>query len=103
MKYKYITKAETSLADADFIFSQGFKTLVLNLQSCRPFFGNPCLSLNNFSEITYLPGEYKSASVGLSDVIKWYQNVTNDVLQDLYRIYFPDFALFEYSIDKFLK
>ena len=25
MKYKYITKAETSLADADFIFSQGFK------------------------------------------------------------------------------
>ena len=79
------------------------KTIVLNYQSSRPLFKTPFLSLNNFYEITYLPGEYKSASVGLSDVIKWYQNVTNDVLQDLYRIYFPDFALFEYRIDEFLK
>ena len=69
----------------------------------RPFINNPYPSLNRFSEKTYLPGEYKSASVGLSDVIKWYQNVTNVVLQDLYKIYFPDFTLFEYTIDDFLK
>jgi len=68
-----------------------------------PLFNNPYPSLNRFLEKTYLPGEYKNASVGLTDVIKWYQNVTNTVLQDLYKIYFPDFTLFEYAIEDFLK
>ena len=76
---------------------------VLSDSHTRPFINNPYPSLNRFSENTYLPGEYKNASVGLSDVIKWYQNVTNTVLQDLYKIYFPDFTLFEYAIDDFLK
>ena len=34
--------------------------------------------------------------------VDWYQNVSDEVIQQLYISYFPDFLMYNYTVDEYL-
>ena len=79
MNYDYIAKQETSYPDANFILRSA-----------------------NLADITYLPGQYEDSLVILTGIKSWFEDISDEVMIGLYKVYFPDFVLFNYSITNFL-
>ena len=79
MNYDFITKQESSFTDANFV-----------------------LNVTGLSKVTYLLGQYQDSLLLLNGVKSWFGNVPNEIIQDLYKLYFPDFILFNYTVTEFL-
>ena len=79
MNYDFIIKQESSFTDANFI-----------------------LKATGLSNVTYLLGQYQDSLLLLNGVKSWYEKVPNEIMQDLYKLYFPDFVLFNYTVTDFL-
>lgn len=80
MNYQYITKQETSAADAAFI-----------------------LDKNGVSHLTYLPGQYADSLVKEKRAADYFVGVDKETIKTIYNIYFMDFVMFNYTIDEYLK
>jgi hypothetical protein len=79
MKYQYITKQESSAADAAFIYRQS--------------------GVNN---LTYLPGIYSDSPLQSHSVTDFFVGVPDSVIKKLYITYFMDFVMYNYTIDEYL-
>ena len=79
MNYDYITKQQSSFTDANFV-----------------------LNVTGLSKVTYLLGQYQDSLLLLNGVKSWFGNVPNEIIQNLYKLYFPDFILFNYTVTEFL-
>ena len=79
MNYQYITKQETSAADASFI-----------------------LAKNRIENLTYLPGQYSDSLVKEKGAEDYFVDVDEKIKKTIYNIYFMDFVMFNYTIDEYL-
>ena len=80
MNYQYITKQETSAADAAFI-----------------------LNKNGVSHLTYLPEQYADSLVKEKRPADYFVGTDKETIKTIYNIYFMDFVMFNYTIDEYLK
>ena len=80
MNYQFITKQETSAADATFI-----------------------LEKNDIQHLTYLPGQYSDSLVKEKRAEDYFVGVDEATIKTIYNIYFMDFVMFNYTIDEYLK
>ena len=79
MNYNFIAKQESSFTDANYI-----------------------LASIKLSNITYLPGQYQDSLLLFNGIKTWFEDISNEIMQDLYKIYYPDFVLFNYTITDFI-
>ena len=79
MNYNFIAKQESSFTDANYI-----------------------LASIELSNITYLPGQYQDSLLLFNGIKTWFEDISNEIMQDLYKIYYPDFVLFNYTITDFI-
>ena len=80
LHYNFISKQETSSEDS-----------------------NEFIKLNQIGNITSLPDQYKTSAFFDHTIEGIYANFSRETIEKLYRIYFADFLLFDYSIDKLLE
>ena len=80
VRYNYITHAETSQDDGEFILKKA--------------------SVNN---IVHLPGVYASSPTLKKSTVSLFQNVSRETIDKLFKSYREDFEIFGYSIDDFVK
>jgi len=79
MHYDYVTKQESSAADAAFLFNH-----------------------INVKNLTYLPGIYSDSPLQRHSVTDFFLNVPDAVIKKLYNVYFMDFVMYNYTIDEYL-
>lgn len=79
MNYDYVTRQESSAADAAFIFAQ-----------------------SGVSNLTFLPGIYSDSPLQTHSVTDFFTNVPEKIVKKLYNIYFMDFVMFNYTINEYL-
>lgn len=79
MGYDIVTMQETSASDAVFVLEQ-----------------------NQLQGRTYLPGQYGDSPLLSTSLVENFAKVPRSTIEKLYKIYFSDFLLFNYSIDEFL-
>ena len=80
IQYSYVSKQESSMADANFILAQ-----------------------TNLHKRTFLPGRYEDSLLLDMSTVDWFKNVSNEIIEKLYICYYPDFLMYNYSVDQFLK
>ncbi|CBY31213.1 unnamed protein product [Oikopleura dioica] len=80
MNYHYVTKQESSAADASFILRQ-----------------------RNLTDITYLPEAYDDHTEASPKELFNTHGINNEIALQLYAIYYSDFIMYNYSIDEFLE
>lgn len=79
IKYDVLTMQETSASDAVFL-----------------------LEKKQLHGLTYLPGQYGDSPLLSTSLVDNYSNIPRSIIEKLYKIYYVDFLLFDYSIDEFL-
>ena len=79
MNYNVITKQESSFTDANFVLKSA-----------------------GLSNVTYLLGQYQDSLLLLNGTKAWFKNVPNQIMKDLYKLYYPDFIMFNYTVTEFL-
>ena len=79
MKYDFITKQESSFTDANFVLEE-----------------------IGLSKATYLLGQYQDSLLLLNGLKSWYEKVPNEMIKELYVLFYPDFILYNYTATEFL-
>lgn len=79
LKYDILTMQETSATDAVFL-----------------------LEHKQLHGLTYLPGQYGDSPLLSTSLVDNYASIPRSIIEKLYKIYFVDFVLFDYSIEEFL-
>jgi len=79
LRYNIIVNQETSSSDADFV-----------------------TELNQLNGETHLPGQYTDSPLLSSSLVDQFRGLPRSLIEKLYKIYFMDFLLFDYSIDEFI-
>jgi len=80
VNYDIVTMQETSSSDAQFL-----------------------LEYKKLHGLTYLPGQYNDSPLLSTSLVENFANIPRETIEKLYKIYFMDFVLFDYSIDEFLQ
>ena len=80
VRYNYITHAETSQDDGEYILKKA-----------------------NVSEIVHLPGVYASSPTLKKSTVSLFKNVSGKTVEKLFGSYREDFEIFGYSVEDFLK
>lgn len=79
MQYDIIVQQESSASDAAF-FTQH----------------------NQLEGLTYLPGQYADSPLLSASLVEQFKGLPRSLIERLYKIYYFDFILFNYSIDEFI-
>ena len=74
MEYNFITKQESSYQDSKFVLKKA-----------------------NLSSIADLPPLYTSSPLIQSGLEEWFRNVSTDTIKEIYKAYYPDFVMFNYT------
>ena len=51
---------------------------------------------------THLPGQYTDSPLLSTSLVDQFRGLPRSLIEKLYKIYFMDFILFDYSIDEFI-
>ena len=98
LRYNIIVNQETSSSDADFVTELNqVKIFIFFFWFLK--FHHLFVQLNGE---THLPGQYTDSPLLSTSLVDQFRGLPRSLIEKLYKIYFMDFLLFDYSIDEFI-
>ena len=103
LRYNIIVNQETSSSDAEFVTELNqvsiFPKILKFFKAIIKLVEQMIFQMNGE---THLPGQYTDSPLLSTSLVDQFRGLPRSLIEKLYKIYFMDFLLFDYSIDEFI-
>ena len=103
LRYNIIVNQETSSSDAEFVTELNqvniFQKILKFFLAIIKLVEQIIFQMNGE---THLPGQYTDSPLLSTSLVDQFRGLPRSLIEKLYKIYFMDFLLFDYSIDEFI-